>query len=69
MNPTSGTIVSGASHSFGNENWNRWTKDAKNRKTSVSARVLPGQLRFPIPKGTNFSCGWYLPFSSKNLIK
>ena len=67
MKPTSGSIVSGTFVSFGNENWKRWINEAKNRNTSVSANVFPGQLLFPIPNGISFSSGWNLPLSSKNL--
>ena len=67
MNPTSGSISLGNSLSGGNENLNRWMKDAKNRKISVSANVFPGHILLPNPNGTSFSLGLYFPSSSRNL--
>ena len=69
MNPTSGSISLGTLLSGGNENLKRWMKDARNKNISVSAKVFPGHIRFPNPKGTYFSFGLYFPFSSRNLIR
>ena len=67
MNPTSGSIISGTFSSLGKENLNRWTKDARKRNISVSAKVFPGHILFPSPNGTSFSFGLYFSFSSRNL--